>query len=242
MANIQGFRLYDENGAPINGSNPLAISGSITVAIGSITVNSVTANIATVTATNPLPITLNTTSFTANVNTFTNATPLNVNLSNAPTIPVTINTITATGVFNVAQSSVPTTPVTINTITASGPLPVSASGNFSTTSNINTVTSTDLVKPTALHIYNLTMDTVSTWKPLTITAACKGFTINAKSNTTTTDPPDFSFAMTSTGSPFTNILSRGSYWDDNIILPVNTIFYFSVGSITNSVIQFNSKE
>jgi|6_EtaG_2_1085325.scaffolds.fasta_scaffold04016_2 hypothetical protein len=112
---------------------------------------------------------------------------------------------------------------------AANPLPVeSVSGGGPATANIA--------------IYNKTMDTIGSFLANTFTSQVVGFTVSTVANTTTSSPPSFDIAMTSTGSPFFRVPQSASYNEIDLNLATNTIMYFSVSSQTNSTLQIFSRE
>lgn len=93
-----------------------------------------------------------------------------------------------------------------------------------------------------LNIYEKTMDTISSFLPLTLTNLITGMTVAVKPNTTTNNPPAFDIAHTSTGSPSFRVPENASYDDQGFTLATNTVFYFSVSSQTNSTLQIITRE
>lgn len=96
--------------------------------------------------------------------------------------------------------------------------------------------------PTSLKVYNLTINTIGSFIPLTLTNQVVGITINARSNTTASDAPSFDIAHTSTGTPFMRLPENSAYFEESINLPTNTVLYFRALSQTNAVIQVMTKE
>lgn len=107
---------------------------------------------------------------------------------------------------------------------------------------ISTITSDSLAKATTLKIYEKVIDTVGSFLALTITAKCFGFTVDLRPATTTVSPLYFDMAMTSTGTPFNRTDVGFAYSTGDVILPTNTVLYFSIPTATNSTIQVISKE
>ena len=116
MAKAPGVRIYDHESAPITTANPLPViftNDPVTISVATITIGTAV-GINTVTATDPLPVTLGST--TVGVQTITATSPLPVTLGSTT---VGVQTITATSPLPVTLGS---TTVGVQTITATSPI------------------------------------------------------------------------------------------------------------------------